>query len=316
MSGNSNQHYLNKADISVANLISEGGYLVAQQAKEFMEILIEESALLSQVTTVPMTSHTWELNKMGFTSRVLRPATEGTALNPTERVKPELGKVQITTQEYIAEARIPYSVVEDNVINGSFNDYMLRLLGKAVSRDMEEALILGDTTSADPFLAKQDGILKRATSLVVAGGSARLSKSVLKQMVQTMPSRFLRSQKNLEFITSKNAAIDYADSLASRATALGDAKLIGASAGEYMGYSIEPVPLWPENLGGSTNETTVLFCDPKNIHVGIVRDVRIETMRDITSREFVVVGTVRFGMNFQHEPAVVKATAILASAGA
>jgi HK97 family phage major capsid protein len=312
----SNQTFIEKADLSISNLTNEGGLLVAQQAKEFMEILIEESVLLTQCTTVPMAAPTYEISKMGFTSRVLRPASESTALSEADRSKPELGRVQLQTKEFIAEARIPYGVVEDNIANGTFNDYSMKLLAKAVSRDMEDAVINGDTTSTDPFYAKMDGILKQTTSLVVNAGGLRLTKSQMKQSVQTLPSRFLRAQKNLAFLTSKNATIDYIDSLANRATPMGDAKIVEAAAGEYMSYPVVPVPLFPENLGGSTNQTSMLFCDPKNIHVGIQRDIRMETDRDISAREFIIVATVRFDTKWAHEPATVKTTGILAAAGA
>lgn len=311
----SNQHYIEKADLAVADLTS-GGLLVAQQAKEFFELLIDESVLVSMATTVPMVSPTMEVSKMGFTSRVLRGASEGTAVVEADRAKPALDKVTLTTKEFIAEARIPYQVVEDNIANGSFQDYFMRLLAKAVSRDMEDILVNGDTSSSDAFLSKMDGILKQSTTLVAAAGGVRLTKSQMKLAIQTLPSRFLRSQKNLAFITSKNAVIDYTDSLANRGTPLGDKKLVEAAAAEYMGYPVIPVPLFPENLGGSTNQTSMLLLDPKNIHIGIQRDIRVETGRDISAREFIIVATVRFDVKYQHEPALVKITGILASAGA
>lgn len=313
----SNQHYIEKADLSISNLTNEGGLLVAQQAKEFMEILIEESVILGMATTVPMVSPTFEISKMGFTSRVLRRASESTALPEGDRSKPELGKVQLTTHEFIAEARIPYGVVEDNVANGTFQDYAMRLLAKAVSRDMEEVVINGDTTNAtDTYLATLDGIIKQITTQTVNANGLRLTKSQMKQAVQTLPSRFLRAQKNLAFLTSKNATIDYIDSLANRQTPMGDSKVVDAAAGEYMGYPVVPIPMMPENLGGGTNTTVMLFADPKNIHVGIQREVRVETDRDISAREFIIVATVRFDVKWQHEPATVKVTNILASAGA
>lgn len=311
-----NQKYLEKADLSVSNLVNEGGYLYPAQAKEFMEILIEESVILGLATTIPMTTPAYEISKMGFTSRVLRRAIEGMALPEADRVKPELGKVQLNTHEFIAEARIPYGVVEDNIINGSFNDYAMRLLAKAVSRDMEEVIINGDTTSSDPYLATLDGILKQVTDLTVNANGLRLSKSPMKQAMQTLPSRYLRSQKNLAFLTSKNAVIDYIDSLANRATSMGDERLTGNAPAEYAGYPVIPIPMMPENLLGGTNTTDMLFCDPKNIHVGIQRDMRVETARDISAREFIIVATVRFDVKWQHEPAVVKVTNVLASAGA
>lgn len=316
MGSNSNQHFIQKAQISVADLTSSGGLLVAEQAKEFMEILIEESVAAGLATVVPMSSPTYEISKMGFTSRVLRGATEGVALTEADRVKPELGKVQLTSKEFIAEARIPYQVVEDNVANGSFVDYAMRLLAKAVARDMEDVIINGDTASSDTLYAKLDGILKQASTLVINAGGVRLTKGLLKQATQTLPSRFLRSQKNMVFMTSKNAALDYVDSLSNRATPLGDAKITQAAVGEYGGYPVTAIPMFPENLGVGTNMTSLLFVDPKNVHIGIQRDIRVETDRDISARELKIVTTMRFDVKFQHEPALVKVTNILATPSA
>ncbi len=110
--------------------------------------------------------------------------------------------------------------------------------------------------------------------------------------------------------------MDYADSLANRQTPLGDSKLVAASTAEYNGYGVVPVPLFPENLGGSTNTTNLLFVDPKNIIVGMQRDVRIETDRDISTGEIKIVCTVRFDVKYKHEPALVKVTNILATPSA
>lgn len=308
----SNQTYIEKADLAVSDLTTGGGLLVPEQAKKFFEIAIEESTLLQLVTTPTMTSPTWELPKANFAGRVLRRATESAALPVADRAKPDLSKVQIVTTEFIAEARIPYAVVEDNIENGTFPQTVLGLLGKRVAADMETLVIMGDTLSADPFLASFDGILKKATSNVVNAGGVRLSKSTLKTMLQTMPVPFRKGMT--AFLTSTNAVIDYIDSLSNRQTLLGDDALAKKSAAEYMGLGIVPVQLFPETLG-SGNKTNVLLLDPKNIHVGMHRDVRIETGRDISARQFIVVATVRFGFNYAHEPAIVKATEVLAEAG-
>lgn len=314
----SNQTYIEKADISVSNLLNEAGYLQPEQAKEFMELLIDESVLLGMVTTKPMTAPTYEISKMGFTGRVLHAAIEGQALAENLRSKPALGKVQLTTQEYIAEARIPYGVIEDNIAGGTFQNVFMQFLTKAVARDMEEFAILSDTTSADPDLAKQDGLIKQMTTYTVNAGGVRLQKGPLKQVIQTMPSPYVRSQKALAFITGKNAAIDYNDSLVNRQTPVGDKALSAQpyATGECQGYPIVPIPLWPETLGNAQNMTCVAFFDPKNYHVGMQRLVRVETGRDIKAREFIIVATVRIGFKLAHEPATVLLTNIRADASA
>jgi HK97 family phage major capsid protein len=308
-----NQTYIEKADMAIADLTS-GGLLAPEQVKEFYELVIDESVLLPIVTTVPMSAPTWELSKMGFTGRVLRRATENQGLPEGDRAKPELGKVTLTSEELIAEARIPYAVVEDNIANGSFPQVALGFLSKAVARDLEDLVINGDVDSVDPFYNILNGILKQIGTYTVNGGGVRLGKTNLKIMAQTMPAKYSRAG-NLALLTSKNAAIDFVDSLSNRQTPLGDAALVSRAAAEYMTYPLVPIPLFPENLG-SGNKTNVLMLDPKNIHVGMHRDIRIETDRDISARQFIIVATLRAGVKLAHEPATVKCTEILASAGA
>jgi HK97 family phage major capsid protein len=310
----SNQHYLEKADLSINDLISDGGVLQPQQAKEFYEIVIDQSEILQEVTTVPMSAPQMEINRIGFSSSILRAAQESTALPEGDRTKVDLGRTTLTTKEFMGEVRIPYGVVEDNIVNGDFPNLVMRLMGEAVARDIENIVLNGDTASAVAPLSSMDGLLKLATTRVINAGGVRLDKSILRKVLQTMSARFLRSQRNMKFITSKNAVIDYVDSLANRQTALGDAKIVSESAGEYMGYRVSHIPLMPENLGGGTNMTSLLFMDPKNAHVGMQRDVRIETARDIQARELIIVVTVKFGVVYQYEPALVKVTNILATA--
>ncbi len=313
-----NQEYIEKADMAVANLTS-GGLLQPDQAKEFIEIMVEESTLLTKARTFTMKAPSMELSQLGFTGRLLHAAVEGRALPLADRSTPELAKTTLTTKEVVGEVDIPYSVVEDNVINGSFVPYVMDAMGKAAARDVEDLAINGDTTSTDPYLAQFNGFLALATSRVINAGGVRLTKTPLKQAVQTMPSRFLRRGGAMSFFTSKNAVIDYGDSIINRQTPLGDDKLENGDATgalRYLKYPVEQVPIFPETQGVGTNMTSVLFGDPKNMAIGIQRDIRIETDRDISARVFKIVITMRFGVALVYEPAMVKITNVLASAGA
>ena len=313
-----NQTYLEKADITVQNLVDEGGYLVPEQSQEWLELLVEESEALPMFTTKPMKSPTFEISKMGFTGRVLHAATQSTALPEGKRSRPELGKVQLATQEYVGEARIPYGVIEDAIGAGNFQSVAMQYMAKAVSRDIEEFALNSDTASSDDDLKLQDGLIKQLTTYVINWGGKRLVKTPLKIASQTLPSRYLKGQKGkLAFLTSKNAVIDYADSRSNRQTPLGDDSLNvqPLSQVEYNGFPIKPVPLWPENLGLTQDRTVAAFMDPKNFYVGIQRMVRVETDRDISAREMKIVCTVRVGFKLAHEPACVLISNILASAG-
>jgi HK97 family phage major capsid protein len=313
-----NQTFIQKADMVVADLINEGGYLLPEQSKQFFEIAITESNLLPRLTVKPMSSPSMELSKVGFSGRVLRGAVESRALSEADRARPDFGKVTLNTQELVGEIHIPYAAVEDNILQNTFVNFITQLMAKAVARDIEELIITGDTSSADSYLRLLNGFLKQTTSHAIDAGGARLNKGILKQMIQAMPSLYWRGSRNFMFLTSKNAMIDYHDSLTSRQTLIGDKALttdVRSASDEYAGIPVIDVPVYPENLGTTTDETNVVLVDPKNMAVGMQRDIKVETAKDISARVYITVVSVRLDAKYIHEPATVKATHVLASAG-
>lgn len=314
----SNQSLIHKADLVVADMVSGGGYLVPEQANKFFEILIKESRLLQTITTKQMSGDRYEEDKAAFLGQVLVPASEGEVVSEEDRSKPDLGKMTLQTKEYIAEVHLTYNDLEDNIEGAALENKIRQLLGKAISRDLEDLVISGDTALANTskrnrLLRQMDGILKQATTHVVAAGGVRFGKTTLEQMYRSIPAEFY--QPEMSVITSKNAAFDYASTVANRQTALGDQTLTQRmKVADFMGHPVIPIPLFPENLGGGTDQTNALLLNLKNIHLGIQRQIRIETDKDIRARKLIVVATLRCDMKYMHEPAVVKATGITASA--
>ena len=141
-------------------------------------------------------------------------------------------------------------------------------------------------------------------------GTTAISRTHLKNMVKAMPSPSLRNKKALRYLTSIDAEIDYRDALGDRATVVGDKYVMEDAPVMYSGIPITAVPVFPENLETGTNCTDILLLDPKNIQVGIWRDIRIETDKDISAGVLLVVATLRFDVKYAEETAVVKATKI------
>jgi hypothetical protein len=125
-------------------------------------------------------------------------------------------------------------------------------------------------------------------------------------MIKAMPSEFQRNKKELRYLTSIQAELDYRDSLAERGTVAGDKWLTDDAPVMYGGTPVVGVPLFPENLGGGTNTTDVILTDPKNINVGIWRNIRVETDKLVSEGVLIIVATLRFDTKYNHEPAVVK----------
>jgi HK97 family phage major capsid protein len=262
--------------------------------------------LLKLATVVPMASPKQQISKIKFGSRILRPGVEATALAPADRSKPDLSSVELDAKLFKAEVRLSDETLEDSIERGELRQTIMEMMAEAISRDMEEVVINGDTSSVDPFLAVMDGVLKQATSNVVDAASNPLSKDLLRDMLKTLPSEYLRDKKSMRFLTSVDADLGYRNTLAERATAAGDRLLEDDTPVLYSGVPVQPVPLFPENLGEANDQTAIVLCNPKNIHVGIWRQVRLESARDISEGTLKIVATLRFHVRYAEEAGVAK----------
>lgn len=310
-----------KADLALSDLSSDGGLLNEEQNNRFFRKLIEAPTLLREVRTVPMSGPTREINKIGFGSRILRAATQTGGANDdgsndrylaeSDRAKPTTSKVNLSTKEFIAEVRLPYEVIEDNIEGGNLGtdmnagtgglvDTLLDLIAERASTDFEELLIQGDTGSGDTYLAQLDGVLKLLTSNVVDASNAPISASLFNKMLKALPKQYRRNTNALRFYLPMDQEADYRLVVSSRGSDLGDAILTGRAPLPVFGVPLRGAALMPD--------TNVVFTDPQNIIWGLQRNVRIETDRDIRSREVVVVLTARSAIAIEEEEAAVKLT--------
>ncbi|MCG8419636.1 MAG: phage major capsid protein [Proteobacteria bacterium] len=305
-----NRSILEKAALALADLTAGGGVLKPAQAKKFMRLLIKQSVLMKIATVVPMGSPKQQVSQIKFGSRILHPGTEGEALAAAQRSKPDLSAVELDAQLFKAHVPLSDEVLEDNIERGELRQTIMELMAEAIARDMEEIAIHGDTASSDPFLAVLDGLLKQATSHIVDAAGTPITKTLLRDLLKTLPSEYLRDKKAMRFLTSVDADLDYRNTLAERATAVGDKFLEGDTPVLYSGVPVQPIPLFPENQGASNDQTSSLLCNPKNIHVGIWRKIKIEYARDITRGVLDIVATLRFDVKYAEESGVAKAIQI------
>lgn len=305
-----NMDVIQKANMTLADLTT-AGKLTTEQAKEFIKIAIIGSKLLGMVTVQPMNAPQREINKIRFESRILGPGKSGAAVTAAGTVKPTTSKVTLSTVIAKGTVRIEDEVFEDNVERDSLRQTVMGLIGEKCGADMEELTILGDTTSTDPFLALLDGFIKQTVSNAVAAGGVSLSKTVLRDLFKALPREFRRDKSKLAFLTSSDAQVDYVDSLASRATPGGDSALeSGRDEPTWSKVPVVDIPLFPNTLGGGNDETVVLLTDPKNLTVGVQRDIRLEYVRDVEAGENVFVVTLRLDAKLAHEKACAIATGV------
>lgn len=302
-----------KADMALSELTSNGGVLSPEQNDTFIRNILDAPTFLRSVRTVPMSVPEMKVNKIGFGSRILHPAPQGTSpyaaddgsndryLEAAKRSAPATSQINLTTKEVIAEVRIPYEVLEDNIERGGMADTVLALIAERAALDLEELLLLGDTAlvGSDPYLGMMNGILKRVTSNVVDAGGSVISVSLFNNLKKAIPTRFRRNLAGMRFFTSMDRESDYRVTVASRGTDLGDAILTSNNPLPVLGVPMVGAALMPN--------ANALFTDPQNVLFGIQRNVRIEQDRDIRSREVIIVLTARVGLAIEEEVAMAKA---------
>lgn len=301
----SNRSIVDKADLAVSDLVSNGGYLNPLQASTFIRMMIDQPTILNEVRVVPMNAPTMEINKIGFGSRILKKApVSGVALAAADRSKPTTDKVSLATKEIIAEVHIPYDTLEDNIEHGRLEDTIMALISERASLDLEELIIMGGTDPADDYLELIDGVLVQATSHVVdySLSTPNVTREVFKAGIKAMPNKYLRNRPELRFYVSPDAHVEYIDSIATRETPLGDShitdKKFYPKAEVAFGVPVVPAALMPDSQ--------YIFTFPKNIIFGVQRQIMLETDRDIRARVLIVVLTLRIDIKYEEEDSVVK----------
>ena len=296
---------LQKADTALA-AISTGGLLNPAQGKELVQLAMEEAVLFGNSRVVTMEASQHLVDKVVYSARVLRAGAESTSLPAADRAAPTFSKVTLTAKLFKAETRLSDEVTEDTIEKEQLINTIKTLMGKAIGRDIDEIAVRGDTASADTTLAQLDGLLKQITTYTVAAGIVNLSKAILKSTKKTMPNAFIRDAEMVAY-TSVDAIEDYKDSVADRATPLGDSYTKDQVTAVYGGTPLIAVPKFPENQGVGTNETSLIFTHRKNIIFGIWRDLKLSTWADPREGDVSVLGSIRFDTKFEEETAAVKA---------
>jgi len=298
----SNLTVLEKADLEIADLSTNGGYLQTAGAQEFIRHLIDEATFLAESRVVPMRSHTQLIEGIRFGQRVLRPGVSAQALSASDRVKPTTNKNTLSSVLVKAQVDLDEETLEDNIEQGTLRETVMALLTEQIALDLDELAIQGDTTSADAFLALYDGILKLTASNVTDAGVTSISDTHIRNALKVIPSAALRDRTKMRLFTSVDAEIDYRHLISQRGDSLGAMTHDKWEGVNYSGVPVVPVAMFPENLGVGTNESRGVLTNPKNWANGIWRKIKIQSQADVPAGVLQIVATLRIAGNYVYEP--------------
>lgn len=303
-----------RADLTVAQMTTTGGIMLPEQANRFIDFILEQPTILNQARLIRMTAPSVKINRMGFGSRILRAARQTGSANDdgsndryvrkADRSAPTTTQIELNTSEVIAEVRIPYEALEDNIEGASFEEHLLRAMAERIAVDLEELALWGDLTVAgtDPYLGLFDGWMKRANLHVLDNLSAGITPDTFANAFLTLPQRYARLLPQLKAWLSIENKVRYQQNVSRRQTGYGDSAVQDNLPLRAHGLTIEPAPMLALKESGQGGLVTV----PSNLIWGIKRDISIETTKDIRSREIIIVVTARVGTQIDDLDAVVR----------
>jgi len=290
------EEWLEKATLTTADLQAPagGGYLAPQQAKEFLRVAISYTTIAKEARYEDSDSPKFEVPRISFAGRILRPGTEGVRLADADRVKPSTGLVTLSTVLIKGEVPVSDETLESNIEREKLADTIMEMLAEATGRDLEELFIKGDTArtaAEDQYLKLLDGIIKQAqasapTAQKIDASTVTTYDALFARMVEAMPAQYRRSYPDLRLYVPVKHRDGYQASLAARGTGIGDQALVTNLATQlaFRGIPVKEVPMMSGtdtiNAAAVDYNKFALLTHPQNIIIGFHRRVRIEKFRD------------------------------------
>lgn len=273
-----------------------GSKLTPEKRDRFVRTVSKATKIMDNARRINMTSHTHDIDRVGFGGRILRSATEGQA--PEETSAPEFHLNTLESKEVMAIASLTDSTLEDNIEKEGFENTLIDLIGDRVGIDLEELYLNGDSESSDTFLAKTDGWLKKAENQVDASSAEDIT-GLFNLMLQSIDKKYLRNREEWKLYVHWDMEDEYRDYLSERGTALGDTATTENGRLAYKGIGV--------HVSSNMEPGKAMLVPDSNLVYGVYRDVRIEPSRKAESRMTNFVTTTRVDCHFEDENAVVVA---------
>lgn len=287
------------------------------QIKAFIDEVVNESVLLSNIRVARRNEPSGEINRLYFD----QPVTEDASITHHEHAPSET-TVNFDTVKLRSTFDITSDYMEDiaHLSPMSARRAIAQMFAKQIANDIEQLGIEGDDSLSDDgtrtarLLKANDGFIQlmsdnvpSAQQIDVAGAGP--SKALYFDMLNAMPTKYMRDKKGLKFIVSPYMVLDWVETVSERATGYGDAAVEGKVYAP-TGIKFLEVPLMPTDLRYGTNYTDcteIWLCNPKNLVYIIQRKITWEWERVPRSDLWEATVHTRGDFIIENEKAVVRA---------
>lgn len=291
------------------SLFVTGGKLSATTADRFIDYLIEKQVSLSRVTTRRMMAPQGNTDVLAVSRRKIRKAVEGIEPDTAEGFATK--RRTMTTVEVIWAEDLTLTFLEDNIEKAGAEAHIARMLATQFGNDLNDLAWNGnedqDSSGDDGFISINDGWLKLAlddsqvTDLNATTGLTSPSNTDILAAAFRSMSVDYKSMASLLYFAPVPFCERYAEEVATRETALGDAVLInGLPALRYFGH-----PVLPESHLMETSAGYLMLTPPENLYHGIQRQLMIDSEWKPRKRAIEITLTARNDFEYSTGLAIV-----------
>lgn len=270
--------------------VSDLGYSVLQPQyfNQFVREATRNQTILSEARRIVMDAQVVNIDRTGFSSRIMEAATEDTA--PTG-VNPAFHQEKLTAQEFVGMVGINDRSLRRNIEKQNFQSTLISMASDKWGEDWESLAVFGDTAkyTAGDLLKAQDGWIKKAENKIYGTGTGKDFNAasddpsdVLKAMLAKYPKNYLKNRTNLRFYVDSDFFDDYIDEVGLRPTVTGDDATGKFIARPYKGIPVVEAPVLNDAEGTDTTNgygKVAMLADPNNLVYGIFAEVGIEPDR-------------------------------------
>lgn len=276
-----------KGNISAED-VSVGGVLRPEAAQKFIDLVIEQSGFLKQITVERTKKLKKDINVLDIANRVLVRVAEGS--EPTDAQKAGVinkGHTLSCLPVQLFET-VLFSTIADNQDNPQFEDQLVGMFARKLANELEDLAFNGTAETGESFLTLNKGFVQLAkdsssTHKVDVGTLSSGYVNALKAVLAAQDTRFA-SQSVL--IMSPSDYDGYVLEIGNKPS--GVAYIVQGDVPQFLGKRIITSPYMPSG--------TVLYCPLNALVFGICTD--IERYREVRGTKRCIDYTYNINCDF------------------
>lgn len=264
------------------------GKMPPEALDRFIDLIVEETASISQYTVRRMSSNEMKLDRIEIAARTIRTPTEGADAGHGA-ADLSFPARQMRTVEVSFIEDITLSFLEDNIMKANAEAQIASALARQFGTDLNDLGVNGRASGpvvggdAD-FLNLNEGwysIIEADTPAPqkIALNGATTATEVLRLLHRNLPPRFLSRNDYIFHVPPVTAQL-YVEEVSDRETAMGDATLIqGMPAARYFGRQVYMEPAMQVNTAtsGSLDTSGYAVLIPRAVpQFGVQRNMRMD----------------------------------------